>query len=61
MSITNTCLKILKKCTEILKEDGFTDKDIRETFDYSKEVINKSKVSEEYKSFLLGIFDKAAK
>lgn len=61
MSITNTCLKILKKCTEILKEDGYTDNDIKETFDYAKEVINKSKVSDKYKSFLLGIFDKAVK
>lgn len=61
MSITNTCLKILKKCAEILKEDGYTDNDIKETFDFSKEVINKSKVSDKYKSFLLGIFDKVVK
>lgn len=61
MSITNTCLKILKKCAEILKEDGYTDNDVKETFEYSKNVINKSKIPEKYKTFLLGIFDKVDK
>ena len=61
MSLTNTCKKIIKKYAEILKEDGYTDNDVKETFEYSKNVINKSKIPEKYKTFLLGIFDKAAK
>lgn len=61
MSITNTCKKILNKFVEVLKEDGYNDSDVKETFDYSIKVINNSKLPEKYKTFLLGIFEKYTK
>ena len=61
MSLTNTCKKILNKFVEVLKEDGYNDRDVKETFDYSIKVINNSKLPEKYKTFLLGIFDKVDK
>ena len=61
MSITNTCNKIIKKVTEILRADGFTDKDVKETFEYAEKVINKSVISEETKSVLLDVFAKGKK
>ena len=61
MSIVNTCNKIIKKVTEILRDDGFTDKDVKETFEYAEKVINKSVISEETKSVLLDVFAKGKK
>ena len=61
MSLTNTCKKILNKYVEVLKEDGYNDSDVKETFSYSVKVINNSKLPEKYKTFLLGIFEKYTK
>lgn len=61
MSITSTCLKILKKATEVMRDDGFNDKDVKDTFDYAEKVVNKSVISENLKSVLLDILEKGKK
>ena len=61
MSISDTCIKILKKAAEIMRDDGFTDEDVRETFKVSENVINKSVIPEKYKSVILDILEKNKK
>lgn len=61
MSISDTCIKILKKAAEIMRDDGFTDEDVRETFKVSENIINKSVIPEKYKSLLLDILKKNKK
>lgn len=61
MSVLDTCIKILKKCSEIMKEDGFTDKDVKETFEYAQKVTNKSHVSDNAKNIILNALEKAKK
>ena len=61
MSISDTCIKILKKAAEIMRDDGFTDEDVRETFKVSENIINKSVIPEKYKSVILDILEKNKK
>ena len=61
MSITDTCIKILKKAAEIMRDDGFTDEDVRETFKLSENIINKSVIPKKYKSVILDILEKNKK
>jgi len=61
MSISDTCIKILKKAAEIMRDDGFTDEDVRETFKVSENIVNKSVIPEKYKSVILDILEKNKK
>lgn len=61
MSISDTCIKILKKAAEIMRNDGFTDEDVRETFKVSENVINRSVIPEKYRSVILDILEKNKK
>lgn len=61
MSITNTLMKLLTAAEKVMKEEGFTDKDVKETFEYAQKVTKKSIISEDKKSMLLNAFEKAKK
>lgn len=61
MSISDTCIKILNKAAEIMRDDGFTDEDVRETFKVSENIINKSVIPKKYKSVILDILEKNKK
>lgn len=61
MSISDTCIKILNKAAEIMRDDGFTDEDVRETFKLSENIINKSVIPKKYKSVILDILEKNKK
>lgn len=61
MSISDTCIKILKKAAEIMRDDGFTDEDVRDTFKVSENIINKSVIPKKYKSVILDILEKNKK
>ena len=61
MSLSKTLAKLIKSFESIIKEDGFTDNDINETFDYAKRVVNKSNFPDNIKSAVLDALDKRDK
>lgn len=61
MSVFNTCKKILNYALTVMKEDGYNETDSKEIFQYSVDVINKSKIPKDIKDFLLKVFESYTK
>lgn len=61
MSLSKTLAKLIKSFENIIKEDGFTDKDVNETFEYAKKVVSKSNFPDNIKSVVLNALDKREK
>lgn len=61
MSVQGNGVKLLKYAIKLMRLDGFTDNDIKETMEWSKNVVKKSIIPKDIKATVLSIFDKVIK